>query len=439
MDKSYILNDDTFWGWMEGAFKTNESGISKCMEPFRNSYIDPQYIIEISRERHLTADKSIMDNLRKYMPTGYFYEIHYCLSVYSTILGRIFPPLALDIEQLGYIEWLQFTEPLHETYRDHLVHIFKVAFVSDTFLSSPNFFSSIVTYQARAKHFIDWCKEQKIPLSKWEDDDHLKDVIKAAFFIAAIFHDIGYGYYHLQEYKQTLCKLYPWLMSTDNITFDIQSKCLMQSLPAAFIKKHHYWLNKSLIKDRTNNIVFGFFRDCLPINHSIASTLFILELVEKVTGARAISPELFTAFHLAAETIMIHDMIDKKRWLHLSPPDINEEHKETNKQKSCHFITSENQKQIPMAISMVLFDQLSRWKSPSLIPKSTIDDVNYRWSDENIHESLEVKMEEQEGKKRFILEAKKNGKKLEEKLKEELMCVSKQGGISFLDYDVKVT
>ena len=116
-----ILNDGTFWHWMEGAFKHNDSGISKCMTPISGTYIDPQYIVETSSYRNLsTAGTSIMDKLRKYMPTGYFNEVHYCISVYSSILGRIFPPLISDIEQLAYIEWLQFAEPLHEKYRDSL-------------------------------------------------------------------------------------------------------------------------------------------------------------------------------------------------------------------------------------------------------------------------------------------------------------------------------
>lgn len=430
VNKTFSLDDDLFWRWMEGAFKSNASGISKCMTPMRDSYIDPQYIIQISSERNLSAGSSIIDKLRKYMPTGYFYEIHYCISIYASILGRIFPPLASDIEQLGYIEWLQFTEPLHENYRDHLVHFFKVAFVSDTFLFSPTFLSSVVSCQAKSGHFKKWCKEQKIPLSKWEDDGQFEDVIKVAFFITSLFHDIGYGYYHLQEYKQNLCKLYSWLLSPDNIAFDIQSKSLMHSLPAAFIRENHAWLKSSSIEARKEDVVFGFFRDCLPINHSIPSALFVLDLADKVTGARAISPKLYTAFHLAAEAIMIHDMIDKERWLHLTP--------QRHAENRCHFINIDNHDQFPIAISMILFDQLSRWNSPKLQPISELDRVTYKWNYEKIYKKLEVRIEEIGGKKRLTIIPEKNREDLEEALLKNLFCVLSGRQISLLGYDLEV-
>lgn len=436
-----ILNDEKFWRWMEGAFKNNDSGISKCVKPISRSYIDPQYIVEMSDYGNLSTTTSIMDKLRKSMPIGYFNEIHYCISVYSSILGRIFPALARDIEQLAYVEWLQFAEPLHEKYRDHFIHIFKVAFVSDLFLSDQLFLTAIASDQATSDHFSKWCKSHNIPLAKWEENNRWPEIIKIAFFIAALFHDSGYGYYHLQEYKQNLCRLYPWLISTDNMTFDIQSKSLMQSLPAFFIKKYHHWLESSSIKARTNNLVLGFFRDCLPINHSIASTLFVLDMAEKVTGARAISPELYTAFHLAAETIMIHDMIDKERWLHLIPHNIDkgqEKKKGKDEDELFHFITPENQKQFPMAISMVLFDQLSRWKSPTLMPECYMDSVNYRWGYQNANDSLKVEMAEQDNSKRFIINADKNREKLKEDLEKELRCVSCPNKLSFLDYDLEV-
>ena len=430
MVKSFSLNDDLFWRWMEGAFKPNDSGIGKWMTLMRDSYIDPQYIIQMSSEKNLAAGSSIMmDKLHKHMPTGYFHEVHYCISVYSAILGRIFPTLASDIEQIGYIEWLQFTEPLHK-YRDHLIHVFKVAFVSDTFLSSPVFLSSVVSYVGKSWHFKEWCKEQKIPLSEWEKNGQLEDVIKIAFFIASLFHDIGYGYYHLQEYKRNLCKLYPWLLSSDNVKFDLNSKSLMQSLPAAFVRENHSWLKSSEIADRSRDIVLGFFRDCLPINHSIASALFVLDLADKVTGARAISPKLYTAFHLAAEAAMIHDMIDMDRWLHLTPQ------KHTN--NPCHFITRENHYQVPIAISMVLFDQLSRWKSPKLNPNPDFDRVTYKWNDEKMLESLEFRIEDTPGKKRLIIIPEKNPEDLKKSLDKDLGCVSIGGKISLLDYDLEV-
>lgn len=106
VNKSFSLNDDTFWRWMEGAYRRDGSGISKYLAQIKSSDIDPQYVIQISSGRNLSTGTSIMDKLRKYMPIGYFDEVHYCISVYASILGKIFPPVVSDIEQLGYIEWL---------------------------------------------------------------------------------------------------------------------------------------------------------------------------------------------------------------------------------------------------------------------------------------------------------------------------------------------
>ncbi|MHB8139002.1 MAG: hypothetical protein ACYDGO_11550 [Smithellaceae bacterium] len=436
------LNDDEFWQWMAGIHKRDASGIGQCLKSLHAYHIDQQYIVELANSNHSKNEKSVMEKLRNCLPINYFNEVHYCISVYSTIMGKLLPPLVSTMEQLAYIEWLQFVEPMHNNYRDHLIHMFKVAFTCDTILSNTAFLETVATKQAESSHFKKWCKIHEIPLDDWKKSSRWHEIIKDAFFIAALFHDIGYGYYHLQEYKQNVCKLYPWLIPTDSIKFDIHSKSIMQSLLAFFIKDYHHWLKLSEINNHEDNVVLGFLRDCLPINHSVASAFFMIELAEKITAARAISPELYTAFHLAAEASMIHDMVDEDRWLYLTPHSLESEKGGKNQKKSWHFINSENQKQIPMAISMIMFDQLSRWNSPKLIAKPDINNVNYTWDNEDTYSDIEIEIVETEKQKSFIIRSKNNGDKLKKVIEKELKCISKTSGsneIPFLDYDLLVT
>ena len=356
------LDDTSFWTWMATSYTASSGGINEYLRVIANNEVDKGYLVELLSDNSFTSHSPIMKNLRQCMPRGYFLEIQYCASLYATVLGKIFPPLSPQVDQLAYIEWLLYTEPGYPSYRDHLVHMFKVAFVGDQLLSVETLLSKITEWQFRSKHFQDWYLYRKIRVDKWNPSEQ-KEVVKIALFLAALFHDFGYGYFFFKKYKQRLFKLYQWLLpGADPTDIDaLGTRTLLQSLPAFFVQKHHAWLSPKTSNIR-DNIIAGFFRDCLPLNHSIASSFFVIDVAEKLLNSRALTQKLYVAFQLAAEACMIHDMTKINAWAHL------------REKKNGHFIDCNEHRSIPLAMLLVLADELSVWNRPTL--KMVMNDEN---------------------------------------------------------------
>jgi len=148
-----ILADNKFWDWLFPKNGTEYSGINSYLQFIHEYQIDKGYIIDMSCEHEPLRHSQIMDNLRSCMPREYFLEIQFCAKVYSTFFGKVFPPLAAQIDQLAYIEWLLYTEPSNLRYRDHLIHMFKVAYVIDRFFNFKPLLKKIVSWQFRSRHF----------------------------------------------------------------------------------------------------------------------------------------------------------------------------------------------------------------------------------------------------------------------------------------------
>lgn len=358
-----VLDDPSFWEWMAPNSAGASEGINDYLRLIAGNEIDKGYLVEAFSDNAPETHSNIMSNLKQFVPYEYFLEIQFCASVYATVFGRVFPPLASHVDQLAYIEWLLYTEPGNPLYRDHLVHMFKVAFVGgDQLLSVETLLSKITQWQFSSKHFQDWYLYRKIRVDKWNPSEQ-KEVVKMAFFLAALFHDFGYGYFFFKKYKQRLFKLYQWLLpGADPTDIDASgTRTLLQSLPAFFVQKHHAWLSPKTSNIR-DNIIAGFFRDCLPLNHSIASSFFVIDVAEKLLNSRALTQKLYVAFQLAAEACMIHDMTKINAWAHL------------REKKNGHFIDCNEHRSIPLAMLLVLADELSVWNRPTL--KMVMNDKN---------------------------------------------------------------
>jgi hypothetical protein len=292
------------------------------------------------------------------------------------------------VDQLAYIEWLLYTEPGDLQYRDHFVHMFKVAFAGAQLLSAGNVLSKISQCQLNSVHFLEWCSGEKIPIEEWQPKE-MEDVIKMAFFLAALFHDFGYGYFFLRKYTERLSRVYRWLLPwTDPADVSTSgTRTLLEALPAAFIRKHHGWLNSESDQLR-NEVTAGFFRDCLPLNHSVASTFFVLDIAEELNRARALGPKLYVSFQLAAEACMIHDMMRPNSWVHLK------------KRKNEHFIDCDEHKNVPLAILLILSDELSIWNRPSLsmdLRKSgDLDSVSHWCDKDKVPSEISISVNETE-------------------------------------------
>lgn len=386
---SVHLNDEDFWGWLKNP-GTDSENIDGYLRLIASNQENPEYVIKLKKENDLNrSTDNIMRNLSRWMPREYFLELQFCAKTFAGICGTIFPPLVSHIEQLAYIEWLLYMEPGYLKYRDHLVHMFKVAFAGDRFLANEDIINKIYKCQSgeteKNGHFNGWLKENRLTFPGKGKDADQKDVIKMAFFIAALFHDFGYGYFFQNKYQERLFKINTWLQPgtdlTDNNTPFFQK--FRKSLPYYFIEHHHMWCSKmdTAIGDKQKRrLVSGFLRDCLPLNHSIASTFTILEITEKFWEAGALNEKLYIAFQLAAEAIMIHDMTCKENWLHLGVQNEN------------HFLHNQSYESVPLATLLILADELSVWNRFRISSRQSKNqrEIIFQMNDENNPQKIEI-------------------------------------------------
>jgi hypothetical protein len=380
------LKNENLWKWLAlGRDSKIGSHIDDYLELIAKYQAHDGYIVKLMKHNQQDAGDT-MKNLSQFMPRKYFLEIQYCAETFARVFGQVFPPLLPHVEQLAYIEWLLYTEPGYKKYRDHLVHMFKVAFVGDCFLNDKKFIRELTYKQFKPGHFRDWCKYKRFNISALRIKEK-KEIMKMAFFLAAIFHDFGYGYFYHNLYAGRLFKLNDWLPSGADFT-NINTpffKKIEKSLPFFYVKQKHNWYKEfgHAGKQQEKLLISGFFRDCLPLNHSIASMFTILDIAEKFREVCALNDELYIAFQIAAEAIMLHDMTGKKNWLHLAPG------------KNDHFLNSESYKESPLAVLLIYADELSVWERYRLKtkPNKNINELIYYLDINNVIEDIKINID----------------------------------------------
>ena len=427
MSLSIILSDETFWDWVK----------NKVIEGNLN-YFDKMIDVErYTAGKQFRCDSesnsSIFHKLKDAMPSDYFLEVEYCALAYSVVFGKVFPPLSTHIKQLAYIEWLSYVEPEEPKYRDHFVHMLKVAFVSDHIfdkvLSEDIVKWEFDSSQEEPTHFRKWCDEEKV----YFNEDKKKNIARAAIFLAAIFHDFGYGYKFMRKYEEKLFNLN--LLGCDSVEITrSRAEIIKRSLMARFVVEHHEWYeNRKLELPQKENIVLGFFRDCLPLNHSVASALAVLDIAEELYLSHVITPDLYVAFQIAAEACCFHDMTKLKQYLHLK-----------NSGNSDHFLDSKIHEKIPVAALLILSDELSIWNRPRIEYESKINGyekvtrLHHRWkNDQNYPECIKLEFEQKELNISLDnVEQNKNFTK--ELLKLSVFRdIAKKDALSMFDYEIK--
>lgn len=430
MDRIFLDNEH-LWKWMAiGKSKDDTKTLDYYLRIIAHNQVNEDYIIKLKKENYFKQPDDIMKNLSLMMPREYFLELQFCAKTIAAVFGTVFPPLASHIEQLAYIEWLLYTEPGYTKYRDHLVHMFKVAFAGDRLLSI--FLERICLFQFQSPHFKKWIKG-KFNISVIKKEER-KEIIRMAFFLAAVFHDFGYGYYFHNRYQQRLYKINDWLLPGADLT-DINGPLFQKfktSLPYSFIEENHIWCSKS---DKLNDmqkplIISGFFRDCLPLNHSIASTFTIMNIAENLWDSGALNDNLYIAFQLAAEAIMIHDMTDKQNSLHL------------NFGKKDHFLNTQSYKSIPIAVLLILADELAVWNRFKIKPVHSGNDeeIRYKMDKELVPNKIEIEImkDKLQLKPYYRTTRKKDYNILRKKFKERFDFFKCKKSQMFMDYKIEI-
>ena len=401
---SIRLDEASFWDWMSFGISVMEPGNGDFLPESNRGYVRLLSLMmqnhweSIALNRHVggsTKSAETLDNLSRHIPRKYLLELQFCLAAYGSVFATLFPSMLSHLDNLPYIEWLLYMEPDNERYRDHLVHMFRVAFVSDRFMQIQPIRQKAREFQFSSKHFLGWCQEKlRTDPSGW--DSPRKDrLLYTAIYLSAIFHDVGYAYYFLSQYRQRLVGVLPTLTQGE-ATADLHHRDMANirdSLAAKFAAKyHHAFLSAGFIPNKEvilKVILSGFFRDNLVLNHSVASAMFLVDLADNLYDQHSISDDLYIAFHLAAEAAMLHDMTSNDKWLHFSTGTRRE------------FLDCVKQNEVPIAALLCFVDNMELGRRPRI--KRTLKDkqCTFRMDDKKEHVT---KIEYDESKKCLVVE-----------------------------------
>ncbi len=365
---SINLDEQSFWEWMSLSLK--KPGNSNVLPESNKGYVRLLSLMMHNSWESIALNRPAggspkgartLDRLSRHIPRNYLLEIQFCLAAYSSVFATLFPSMLSHLDDLSYIEWLLHMEPDHERYRDHLVHMFRVAFVCERLMQLQVVHQKGIEFQFSSTHFLEWCQEKLgIDPSRW-DRSRKDKVLFAAIYLSAIFHDVGYGYYFLSQYRQRLAGVLPALTQGE-ATVDLHNRDMANirnSLAAKFASKYHHAfrenehpVQKDIFTANQEVILSGFFRDNLGLNHSVASGVFLVDLAGNLYNRRAISDDLYIAFHLAAEAAMLHDMTEDYKWLHFS------------KNTCSDFLDCKKQREVPIANLLCFADNMEFGRRP---------------------------------------------------------------------------
>ena len=379
---SVSLSKDSFWEWMSPERLIEEPGCPGSLPESNKGYVHLLSLMMNSESLTLnipiarnTKGARTLDSLSRHIPRKYLLELQYCLAAYGSVFATLFPNMLSHLDNLSYIEWLLFMEPDNEKYRDHLVHMFQVAFVCQQLMQLKVIRKQGLDLQFSSKHFVEWCQE-RIDTDPFGWDENRKNrVLCAAIYLSAIFHDVGYGYYFLGKYRQRLAGILPILTQSESTT-DLHNRDMVNirsSLAAKFISKHHHAYQegehptpREIFFGKHDVLLSGFFHDNLKLNHSVASGIFLIDIADTLYDHRVISDDLYVAFQMAAEAAMLHDMTGHYRWLHFS----------TN---NCpNFLDCRKQREVPIATLLCFADNLELGGRPRIC--KTVDDIECTFS-----------------------------------------------------------
>lgn len=421
---SIHLDVNSFWKWMSLGAADGRPGGNCIPRKSNKEYVQ---LLSLMMEGHWgsiafnrpagEAAKGIrtLDRLSRCIPRKYFVELLYCLAAYSSVFATLFPSMLPHLDNLAYIEWLLYMETDDERYRDHLVHMFQVAYACDRIMQLRIIRQKCLKFQFSSQHFLKWCQEQRrTDPSSWSSERQER-VLYAAIYLSAIFHDVGYGYHFLCKYRQRLAGLLPALTQGE-ATADLHHRDMINmrdSLAAKYVSKHHHAFRE--IQDHKQKespsanrevILSGFFRDNLTLNHSTASGILLMDLARGLYDHNAISDDLFISFHLAAEAAMLHDMTKKDRWLHFST------------QKNSNFLDCKKQREVPIATLLCFADNMELGGRPRCRPISEDTRCTFLMKTETGEKSsikydeekqcLSVTPQDRISKEDFIFDSKKN-------------------------------
>jgi len=201
------------------------------------------------------------------------------------------------------------------------------------------------------------------------NQDALTDsVILAAWWIAAVFHDIAYGVYLFGQLEKKVAEALPWYAG--DVAAGLVRGCRPETIERSLFREY---LKCGDVKvpdwsGRRKPWEVGLYRECLG-SHSVAgAVMLLLSLDEARSLCGYVRAELELICHLAAEAVFYHDLLPLKKLQGDAEARCAIRWKDTGKTDIAAYTAH-----CPLGAPLALSDQLQDWGRLKLEPQPTND------------------------------------------------------------------
>ena len=203
----------------------------------------------------------IWKKLYKRLPHHFAREVAYLNNLSFEIARRVYPNFDTILANHAYSEWILYANLDHEKYREHIVHPFKVAVIARWLLEQTNRMKQLSANLSKANHVKDLLNRLSLKKSVFTEDNG--KIIKAALWLAGLYHDLGYGHNFFCRMESRLKETYSFYkgdLVAESIS-GIPEKTIENSLIKKYLKPN--W-KTSLYENLSRNHSIAGATRCRP-------------------------------------------------------------------------------------------------------------------------------------------------------------------------------
>lgn len=324
---------------MNNITLNDEAYINQALNYIPTKRFAPFY--DINREKYQelqgASDPLKICKLKERMPLSEYKKIIGAIGYTQHYAQLYFPAYRFLVNEFVNEEWLALVDYHKSFHRDHIVHQPKVSWIGQVLMEqkikSPvnqgnektilEHIVDVILHWDKAGNETRYLRDYAINLGlpekyfdeTWVENKKWKelwwyDVIKESFFLASLFHDIGYPISFINKIEKKLKIQYP--MNALGHEY-IKNICSRYQDRLLFYPFHNYIRMNSCSlpydwKDRFEMLV----TECFVCTHSIhgALTLLYLNDILRDFPVKKIRPDKQFIVDLASLMIMTHDLAD---------------------------------------------------------------------------------------------------------------------------------
>ncbi len=285
----------------------------------------PPDIIPVNNEKIV----NFIESIRKRLPIDYAERLIFTHTIQKTVNDSLFPWINFFSEDILYFEVMLHMEPEQEYYRDHYAHPLEVACIGEQLLEVD--FGGITLGEKILESFkkIAECNvtgdhsgllQNYILQCNIKPGDINQDWLKAAWWLSALYHDIGYFIqksWHLLDEKMHRSFPFGW----NRIITGWNKQEMGDEL---VWKQVEAW-----VQEKNPDIeYYNYFKSFEPgelltlmakEDHPAIGALSLSALSKKMLQHKSLTPLMFCAFQVASHAIFCHDHTGlaeclRKRW-----------------------------------------------------------------------------------------------------------------------------